>query len=270
MIGRHPFPLLFVAPACFLLVAVDGARAQEPRFVLRDIIHAPYTRGSARPPDVIELQANEGFVEFTVDYSGNCRERYRFEYSFDQDMNALPFDSEYGFRATMRSLEGRCQQARDPFVTGTSSNGGFSGVLNAMAGDPAFEYGRLVKLLGGGMPRLYAYGVSRNAIVGTNSGAFSSRRVNLNYDGAHSWLGFSIQASSNTGEADTGFYYDIIFIYQQVNDYVAPPIAGCPSPPDCSDLPGTIPVWNFDAQKAECWCPEGTAWDRVAARCVAP
>ena len=37
---------------------------------------------------------------------------------------------------------------------------------------------------------------------------------------------------------------------------------------DCSRWPGSIPQWNNQTNRAECFCPQGMAWNRDRTRCI--
>lgn len=109
-------------------------------------------------------------------------------------------------------------------------------------------------------------GALKGAKTGSLTGAFTGAKNNK--VGAYSYLRFYISGASNIGY-DKGFWYEVLFVYKIEDTAPVMPTGAmtCP-PPDCSGFPGTVPVWNFQTQRGECWCPEGMIWDKMAGKCV--
>ncbi len=248
----------------FFLLSTSIVFGQKQYFVLQEIVHNR-TDNRSTLPSRIEVDSKGGFVEFSVMYRGNCTEYYRVEFTFDQDMRVLEQEKDYSFTLRTQRVKGKCEiyPIRDPYAQAGAANGSNSALIAGTS------YRPLVNGMGmsSGWDRLYVNGTLSGAKTGSLRGSFRGARTNK--PGAYSFLNFSIDGASNI-DYDQSFHYEILFIYKIVD---SPPSApeisemSCP-PPDCSGFPGTVPVWNFQTQRGECWCPEGMVWDKMTARCV--
>lgn len=256
---------------CFVvLILFQGTSySQNYKLVLRDIIHKPNTSLSSRLPENVKIDVYKGTIEFSVEMSGNCKDNYQFEYNFNNDMSVLDFGKDYNFNINMNVVKNGCAAHRNPYVSATSTDGGFSAIVNELASDKNSNYyGKFFVCTGGGFSRLYAR-PQNNETSGNKSASFKISKDYGGYEGRYTWIAFTIEASSDLGYAK-GFYYDVVYIYQKVSaNEVVDASFDCP-PPDCADYPGTIPVWNFQTKQGECWCPEGTVWDKQQKKCVVP
>lgn len=231
-------------------------------FYLEQITHGPSVPGLSLP-DRVEADANGGFVELTLTLAGNCRERYRFEWQFDQPLSEIQDGKEYGLTSRTTRLEGGCNTNRDPFMNVNGANGSSSALIGGTGLKP------VINSLGmkSGWDRLYVLGHSKG--VRTGSLRSSITTIGRNHlVGGYSFIRIAISAPSNLGRPQ-GCEYEVLYILRYANEApVHANTGGCPEP-DCAGYPGTVPVWNFKKQKGECWCPEGTYWDKMIQRCVA-
>jgi len=245
---------------------VPQKRTKNPNihFVLREIVHNKYNvLGISRYPDRVEVNSKGGFVEFSIKYSENCTEKYRFEFTFDEDMSVLNVNRDYGFTGKAHLISGLCDKKGDAFMQ-AGSNAGNSSLIHKTKYKEISQHIYTNK----GTERLYANGFFGylKAAKEKLRGAFYPDYANKNFINQYSWLNFTISAPSPL--KDNSFYYEFLFIYQIVEGEVTPVEAfSCP-PPDCSEFPGTVPVWNFETNKGECWCSEGKIWDKQLRKCI--
>jgi hypothetical protein len=226
-------------------------------FTLRGVIHKN-TAGSTVNPISAKADSRGGFLEVEVLYYGNCREKYRFEFQFDEDMSSLEAGKSYGFSYSVQLISPQCNTNRNSSIRPIAPLGASSGLIGGSGFDD------IVNAIGvKGWAKTYAKDLGRPNVYKTTKmrGVFQPIKHKLN---AHTWLAFSLSANSNLpGES---FVYEFLYAYQIVNDVPVETIS-CP-PPDCSGFPGTVPVWNFNTNKGECWCPEGMRWDKMQNKCV--
>jgi len=245
----------------FVIVLSTITFGQDQYFVLREIIHNRWD-SRTRTPDRIEVNSRGGFVEFSVMYYGNCTEKYRFEFNFDQDMGVLTAGEQYGFTTQSKVLSGTCNNNRDPWMSAGAASGSSSSLIAGTNYRPIVNG---MGMAGGWGDRLYSKGLFKGVKTGSFSGAFAPAvRNKLN---AYSWFRFLIEGSSNI-DRKSGFGYEILFVYEIVDAIETPSEEFTCPPPDCSGYPGTIPVWNFQTQSGKCWCPEGTVWNKQLNKCV--
>jgi len=244
--------LIFIPLALFLSLNLCAQTGEF--FSLKEIIHNNINYSTVKP-SIVQVDSKGGFLEAEVTYYGNCREKYRFEFQFDQDMSSLQANKPYGFTYTAKLMSSQCNTNRTPYMRPLAPNGGWSG-LAASSG-----YANFVNVMGVlGSDRLYAKALGKYK-TGTMRGEFNASHGPLN---AHTWLNFVIEGPSNL--KGNGFYYEFLFVYQIVGEAPQQTFS-CP-PPDCSGFPGTVPVWNFDTNKGECLCSDGMHWDKTANKCV--
>ena len=257
-----PFVILFLLTSFFS--SQSFPQKQKVNFVLREIIHNRVTSiGNVKYPDKVEVNTKGGFVEFTVNYSGNCSEKYRIEFSFDQDMSILIPNQTYGFTTKTRLLSRKCNDNRDAFIRAGAANGSSSGLL---AGTKYVKDNSTLMNMGSGWDRLYTKGISRGHKTGILKGSFYPK-YSSGFINRYTWLNFNIEAPSNLRGKENSFYYEFLFVYQVVKGGVPEATFDCP-PPDCSGFPGTVPVWNFQTNKGECWCEEGYVWSDELKKCI--
>lgn len=248
----------------FWLFCTSIVFGQKQYFILQEIVQNR-TDNRSTLPSRIEVDSKGGFVEFSVMYGGNCIEYYRVDFTFDQDMRVLEQEKDYYFSLRTQRVKGKCEiyPIRDPFAKAGAANGASSALFGGTSYKP------LVNGMGmsSGWDRLYVNGAFNGAKTGSLRGSFRGSRNNKL--GAYSFFNISINGASNIGY-DKSFQYEILFIYKIVDSPPSSPEISemsCP-PPDCSGFPGTVPVWNFQTQRGECWCPEGMVWDKMTAKCV--
>ena len=284
---KSPVFQLFLKMKVFLftlLFIFGGLNAQDYYLELQEIIHDS-KEGYAEP---LSFRAGDegGEMEFQIDYrvSGRrCSEIYRFSWSFDQEMRILKgINSEskvYGFDLRAERIEGNCGEIipwRNPFVEPSAEgDGGVSRIMKS----PGYKELSVVYTFKTEMEpkRLYFRQdekvlESSGFVAGHNSGAFIMEQ-HAKYDGRYTYFSFDVSGTSNSSRyKDTGLKDEIIYLYK-IHGGIPPASLASPSSqdivkPDCSCCPGTIPVWNFDTNRAECLCPEGKTWSRIEQKCL--
>lgn len=243
-------------PFLFLFFCSFSYGQQVNTLVLREIIQEPFKEVK---PSVIRVDAKGGIIETSTRYNDGCREKIHFEWNFDKDMSVLKAGEVYGFNYYAKIIDGNCNTNpwREPYLRANSSDGGFSGAVQKT------NY-KMTKSLHGGAITNYARArPGSKDVTGVQRGKFT---VTGYTKGRFSYFYFYISSASNTkGES---FLYEVVYIYELTDDVPSSPVStGCVAP-DCSDFPGTIPVWNFQTNRGECWCPEGMVWDRMENRCT--
>ena len=79
---------LTIFPLLFFFTFLSSVNSQSAKWFLKDIIHGNYTDLSTRSPDKISINANQGFIEFSIKHSQDCTERYRFSYKFSKEWSS--------------------------------------------------------------------------------------------------------------------------------------------------------------------------------------
>jgi len=225
-------------------------------FSLKEIIQ-DNTANSSVNPSTVHANSRGGFLEVEVSYYGNCIEKYRYEFEFEQDMTSLQADKSYRFSYTVELMSSQCNTNRNASIRPGASLGATSGLVAGSG------YGDIVNAIGvQGGEATYAKDLGKPNVykTGKMEGEFIPKSHKLN---AYSWFNFVMEAPSNlNGEH---FYFEILYLYQITNKKSEQSFS-CP-PPDCSGFPGTVRVWNFETNQGECWCPEGSRWNKMVNKC---
>ncbi|NOY50273.1 MAG: hypothetical protein GXO88_06910 [Chlorobi bacterium] len=173
-------------------------------------------------------------------------------------MGSLQAGKSYGFSCTVELISPQCNTNRNAGIRPIAP----LGATSALIAGPGFN--DIVNAIGvEGSATTYAKDLGRLNVYKTVKlrGILKPVKHKLN---AHAWPAFSLSANSNLpGES---FVHEFLYACQIVND-VPVETFSCP-PPDCSGFPGTVPVWNFNTNKGECWRPEGLRWDEMKNKCV--
>ncbi|MCB0662305.1 MAG: hypothetical protein KDC24_06175 [Saprospiraceae bacterium] len=243
----------------FLLFFNIGFAQQVKTLVLKEIYHKTM-ESTNKQPDFVRVDAKGGVVELSTKYNNGCTEKVHYEFNFDKDMSVLRDGETYGYTYFARIIDGNCETNpwREPYMKPGSSNGGWAALLGQT------RYDRWVQQISGSGPYNYARArPGSKDVTGVQRGQFSAKGYTK---GTHTFFYFDIYSYSHDPKETCT--YEFLFVYELTDDVPSTPTtAGCVAP-DCSSLPGTIPVWNFQNNRGECWCPEGMVWDRMGNRCV--
>ena len=268
----------------FLLFA-PKSHSQKGHWKFKEIIHGNYN-GSTNIPDKLEIDVNEGVIEFSIRQKNDCTDRYRLTYKFSQDMHALalPMDhnsrSSYDYEFQIEPISSPCYDPEqrsfsNPSIRFTHWNS-TSGLLGKLKNANSWAYKNHQQFIDKGSVDYYPHLTSVYKNAGQGTGEFVVTGPNQsdvdyylkNYPGMVTDFRILFKGQSTAGKEEA-FYYDILFVYELVKGDPQTTHDPCAiEAPDCSCCPGTIPIWNFETQKGDCICPEGLKWDKVANRCI--
>jgi hypothetical protein len=247
--------------ACLILsvFSFSTSAQQVNTLVLKEIYHKPLNAKDKKPSKV-QVDTKGGMLEVTTKYNNGCEEKFHFEFNFDRDMAVLNANETYGFNYFVRAMSKECQTNpwREAYMKPGSSDGGYSSLLGET------NYGRWVYMISGGGPYNYARARPNSKdVTGVQNGEFKTKPYTK---GTHTYFYFDINSSGH--ESGESCAYQFLFVYELTDEVPNASVStsGCVAP-DCSSMKGTIPVWNFQNNRGECWCPEGVVWDRMENRC---
>ena len=277
-----PIGLKLIATLIIQAILIMPGNAQEGTLVFKKILWGNPSI-SSKAPDFIDLNLDKGVVEFTVPHKKDCKERYRFSYEFMQDMSQLLVykdqEMEYEYVVKMEALDKSCYEYdyylfRNAWVrAATDASGSSSGLKYVLRKEENYPYLPSGKFINNRSPNIYAHPSKPDYATGVYRGTFKVRSLTANYISSdktyYSEFYFNISSPSPLGGKTNRFEYSIVFVYELVEG-VPEKVSNDPckiEKPDCSCCPGTIPMWNFDTNKGECVCPEGTVWNKMTKRC---
>lgn len=266
-----------------LIFSTHGWAQQAATLVFKEIVYGN-TNVSTRTPDRLDLQVNEGVIEFSVQHKTDCRERYKISYKFLQDMTAIPVyldkESKLDYELKVEALDKPCfaydyYLFRNAWVSAANdAAGSSSGLKYILSKKGEWKYTPNGQFITDRSPYVYAHPAKSTNQNGSYRGAFKVLKINTNYINSdrtfYTDVYFNISAPSPLGGLSNGFDYNIILVYELVAGVVEGTGNSDPcaiQEPDCSCCPGTIPVWNFKTNQGECMCPEGTKWNKINNRC---
>ncbi len=215
-------PLLYLLPVLFLTTVAHNQ--DRPKMMLREIKHGFVGGvGGDRPPHAIELNANNGFIEFSRERPKGRIESFRFTYQFDRDMNALDFANEYPYELNLIALSQPDETHRhgfgNPHVRGaTDAAGSMSHFLESQQTDPRrWKYpNKRGYWIGERSGYVKAYKEVASDVVGPVRSNFVTQNANTLPDdatGNFTWFYFTIWAPGTPYDKN-GFDYDVVFVYE--------------------------------------------------------
>ena len=284
MKSRH---LNFIFLAIVFIPFTTIIHAQSGHWQFKEIVYGNHFK-STNKPEAIELDVNEGYVQFSIPQKNDCVDRYRFSYKFHQEMNSLQLplsgdvNPSYSYEFEFIPLSSPCYDPEvssysNPSVRVTHWNS-TSGHLGVLKKKKEWKYENHKQYIDEGSVDYYAYKTSVYKNAGKGVGEFNIIGPNTedvdyfmeSYPGLITDFRILFKGQSSLGKEEA-FYFDVLFVYELTKGALSIGIDPCKiEPPDCSCCPGTIPTWNFQSNEGECLCPEGKVWDRRKKSCVNP